>query len=127
MHANDVFLFFKNHFWHQHIKTIQNIQTILNFSKKKNKKKFKFFGNAVCTVFPNAYLAVSPGKHNVVYYTLSIHQNTSMRDETKINNMSSNKEKKYIYILLDHFIPPLCTEFQIIRNWIAKRPQTSRT
>jgi hypothetical protein len=35
MHANDVFSFFKNHFWHQHIKTIQNIQTILNFSKKK--------------------------------------------------------------------------------------------
>ena len=35
MHANDVFLFFKNHFWHQHIKTIQNVQTILNFSKKK--------------------------------------------------------------------------------------------
>ena len=37
MHANDVFSFFKNHFWHQHIKTIQNIQTILNFSKKKKK------------------------------------------------------------------------------------------
>jgi hypothetical protein len=36
MHENDVFLFFKNYFWHQHIKTIQNIQTILNFSKKKN-------------------------------------------------------------------------------------------
>ena len=36
MHVNDVFLIFKNHFWHQHIKTIQNIQTILNFSKKKN-------------------------------------------------------------------------------------------
>jgi hypothetical protein len=36
MHANDVFLFFKNHFWHQHIKMIQNIQIILNFTKKKN-------------------------------------------------------------------------------------------
>jgi hypothetical protein len=35
MHANDVFSFFKNHFLHQHIKTIQNVQTILNFSKKK--------------------------------------------------------------------------------------------
>jgi hypothetical protein len=33
MHANDVFSFFKNYFWHQHIKTIQNVQTILNFSK----------------------------------------------------------------------------------------------
>jgi len=36
MHANDVFLFFKNYFWHQHIKTIQKVQTTLNFSKKKN-------------------------------------------------------------------------------------------
>jgi len=36
MHANDVFSFFKNHFWHQHIKTIQNVQTVLNFNKKKN-------------------------------------------------------------------------------------------
>jgi hypothetical protein len=36
MHVNDIFLFFKNHFWHQHIKTIQTIQTILNFSEKKN-------------------------------------------------------------------------------------------
>jgi len=35
MHVNDVFSFFKNYFWHQHIKTIQNVQTILNFSKKK--------------------------------------------------------------------------------------------
>jgi hypothetical protein len=35
MHANNVFSFFKNYFWHQHIKTIQNIQTILNFNKKK--------------------------------------------------------------------------------------------
>jgi len=31
MHVNDIFLFFKNYFWHQHIKTIQNI---LNFNKK---------------------------------------------------------------------------------------------
>jgi len=53
MHANDVFLFFKNHFWHQHIKMIQNIQTILNFS---NKKKIKFFGNAAAAVFPNVPL-----------------------------------------------------------------------
>jgi hypothetical protein len=36
MHANDVFSFFKNYFWHQHIKTIQNVQIILNFSRKKN-------------------------------------------------------------------------------------------
>jgi len=36
MHVNDVFLFFKNYFWQQHIKTIQNIQTILNFNKKNS-------------------------------------------------------------------------------------------
>jgi hypothetical protein len=41
IHANDVFLFFKNHFWYQHIKTIQKVQTALNFSKKK-KKNLKF-------------------------------------------------------------------------------------
>jgi hypothetical protein len=41
IHANDVFSFFKNHFWHQHIKTIQTIQTILNFNK--NKKKIQIF------------------------------------------------------------------------------------
>jgi len=49
MHANDFFLFFKNYFWHQHIKTIQNIQIILNFSKKK----IKIFGNAAAAAFPN--------------------------------------------------------------------------
>ena len=37
MHVNDVFLFLKNYFWHQHIKTIQNVPTILNFNKKKIK------------------------------------------------------------------------------------------
>ena len=36
IHVNNVFLFFKNYFWHQLIKTIQNVQIILNFSKKKN-------------------------------------------------------------------------------------------
>jgi hypothetical protein len=35
MHANNIFLFFKNYFWHQHIKTIQNISFIFNFNKKK--------------------------------------------------------------------------------------------
>ena len=40
IHANDVFSFFKNHFWHQYIKTIQKVQTALNFSKKKKKLKF---------------------------------------------------------------------------------------
>ena len=36
--ANDIFLFFKNYFWHHYIKTIQKVQTILNFN---NKKKFQ--------------------------------------------------------------------------------------
>ena len=39
IHANDIFLFLKNYFWHQHIKTIQKIQTTLNFNKKKLKYK----------------------------------------------------------------------------------------
>jgi len=38
IHANDVFLFFKNYFWYQHIKTIQKVQTALNFKKKKKLK-----------------------------------------------------------------------------------------
>jgi len=49
MHSNDVFLFFKNYFWHQHIKTIQKVQTALNFSKKK---KFKIWWKAVKTRDP---------------------------------------------------------------------------
>jgi hypothetical protein len=40
IYVNDVFLFFKNHFWYQYIKTIQKVQTALNFSKKKKKLKF---------------------------------------------------------------------------------------
>jgi len=55
MHVNNVFSFFKNHFWHQHIKTIQNIQIILNFSEKKN---FKIFGNAAAAAFPNETLVL---------------------------------------------------------------------
>ena len=34
MYVNNVFLFLKNYFLHQHIKTIQKIQNILNFSIK---------------------------------------------------------------------------------------------
>jgi len=49
MYVNNVFSFFKNHFWYHHIKTIQNIQIILNFSKKK----IKFFRNATAATFPN--------------------------------------------------------------------------
>ena len=53
MHAHDVFLFFKNYFWHQHIKTIQNVQTILNFSKKK---KFKIFWKRGLNHVPKHFL-----------------------------------------------------------------------
>jgi hypothetical protein len=35
MHDNDIFLFFKNYFKYQYIKTTQNIQNILNFNKTK--------------------------------------------------------------------------------------------
>ena len=37
MYVNDIFLFFKNYFLHQHIKTIQKVQTILNFNKNQKK------------------------------------------------------------------------------------------
>jgi hypothetical protein len=40
IYANNIFSFFKNHFWHQHIKTIQKVQTALNFSKIKEFLKF---------------------------------------------------------------------------------------
>jgi len=49
IHVNDVFSFFKNYFWHQHIKTIQKVQTALNF----NKKKIKIWSNAGSTAEPN--------------------------------------------------------------------------
>ena len=55
MHANDVFSFFKNYFWHQHIKTIQNVQTILNFSKKK---KFQIFWERGLNRVPKRFLNV---------------------------------------------------------------------
>ena len=56
MHANDVFSFLKNYFWYQHIKTIQTIQTILNFSKKK---KSNFLGTQ-----PQPRSQTSPKSHH---------------------------------------------------------------
>jgi hypothetical protein len=50
IYVNDVFLFFKNHFWYQYIKTIQKVQTALNFSKKK---KIKIWSNIDSTAEPN--------------------------------------------------------------------------
>jgi len=58
IHANDVFLFLKNHFWHQHIKTIQNIQIILNFNKKK---KLNFLGTQ-----PQPHSRTSPSSAGTV-------------------------------------------------------------
>jgi hypothetical protein len=43
IHQNDVFIFFKNYFWDQHIKTIQNIKKKLIF----NKKNLKFLWNTM--------------------------------------------------------------------------------
>ena len=57
IHANDVFSFFKNHFWHQYIKTIQKVQTALNFSKKKI---FKIWWNAVTNAMPNGETSLKP-------------------------------------------------------------------
>ena len=50
MHQNNVFLFLKNYFWHQHIKMIYiYIYIFVNFKQKK----LKFLENTVLTVFPN--------------------------------------------------------------------------
>jgi hypothetical protein len=65
IHVNNVFSFLKNYFWHQHIKTIQNVQTILNFSTKK---KLKFFGNAAAAAFPNIPLVII----DLRYFTLAL-------------------------------------------------------
>ena len=47
------FLFFKNYFWYQHVKTIQKVQTAFNFSKKK---KIENFQKAGLTAVPNGHL-----------------------------------------------------------------------
>jgi hypothetical protein len=53
MHVNNIFLFFKNYFWHQHIKTIQNIQIILNF-----KKKIQIFWERGLNLVPKRYVTL---------------------------------------------------------------------
>ena len=40
IHANDIFLFFKIFFWHQHIKTIQKYKLYLILAKQK-KRSYK--------------------------------------------------------------------------------------
>jgi len=73
MHVNDIFSFFKNYFWHQHIKTIQTIQIILNFNKKK--KNFKFFRNTAA--FPNVPLMLQFLVFNVSFSRDSPHNPTN--------------------------------------------------
>ena len=52
-YANNVFLFFKNYFWDQHIKMIWKHQKQIN---SKQKKKFKFFRKRFWKALPNALL-----------------------------------------------------------------------
>jgi len=73
MHANDVFSFFLNYFWYQHIKTIQNIQTILNFSKKK----LKFFRNAAAAAFPNVPIWMLRRKRGIQSQKLNCFKQTT--------------------------------------------------
>jgi hypothetical protein len=54
--ANNIFLFFKNHFWDQHIKMIWKHQKHIT-SKKKN---FKFFRKCFWKALPNRHSIVSP-------------------------------------------------------------------
>jgi hypothetical protein len=66
IHVNNVFLFFKNHFWHQHIKTIQKVQTTLNFNKKKKLKFDK-------TQLQTQYQTVSKSNYKRSYTKLIHH------------------------------------------------------
>ena len=66
MHANNIFSFFKNHFWHQHIKTIQNVQTILNFSKKQ---KIQIFWEHRLNSVPKHLVYINVKNNLVVKFT----------------------------------------------------------
>ena len=54
--ANNIFLFFKNHFWDQHIKMIWKHQKHIT----SKKKKFKFFRKCFWKALPNRHSIVSP-------------------------------------------------------------------
>jgi len=109
MHVNDVFSFLKNYFWHQHIKTIQNVQTILNF----NKKKFKFFKNTGWTVFSNALLTKEVKKLGsteiqrtspLFYLRVKIKENlTSFRRKKPVlSNAFLNYKNIIVWIKINH-------------------------
>jgi hypothetical protein len=58
------FSFLKNYFWHKHIKTIQNIQIILNFSKKKNLNFLKTQPQPRSQTFPPPPLRFTFANHH---------------------------------------------------------------
>jgi len=69
IYINDVFLFSKNHFWHQHIKTIQKVQIALNFSKKKNLKFDETQVQTQCQMFSIWPFIVHPFWEEIVQRT----------------------------------------------------------
>jgi hypothetical protein len=110
MHANDVFSFFKSHFWHQHIKTIENIQTILNF----NKKKIQIFRNAAAAAFPNEPLV------NVVKNSAEFDQNWIVNVEIIGFRSNDNKEPELCSNDLSK-VAKKRTDGRCERIWLVKR------
>jgi len=66
------FLFFKNYFWHQHIKTIQKIQTALNFSKKKLKFSEKQVESQSQTL-PRLHHTLHPPLQKFLHHIIQLH------------------------------------------------------
>jgi len=87
------FLFFKNHFWHQHIKTIQKVQTALNFSKKKknwNSVKSRFNRRTKQPIERKAYSIQIGG---CIYYS----SNCSERVKRKIKSDFYKRENQFLF------------------------------
>jgi hypothetical protein len=51
-HANNVFLFFKNYFWDQHIKMIWKRQKHINSKQKIKEKNFQIFPETLLKSIP---------------------------------------------------------------------------
>jgi hypothetical protein len=83
---------------------IQNIQTILNFSKKK---KIKFFGNAAATAFPNVPCFES-GKLEAIYIYIYIYKRYSQNGKHitpwKIANLNSIKALPLLTSIASEFL-----------------------
>jgi hypothetical protein len=79
MHANDVFLFFKNYFWHQYIKTIQKVQTALNFNKKKiqicTKRRYKRNTKRSLYVLSFSFFSVYISHYSSFYFVIPLKKN----------------------------------------------------